>query len=141
MKTKSSYLPELLLCVPSTKDKICYTWLRWRERWRLGALMLLHAEQNGFIRLLAVTTTGCGNTTCENAARNMRRILKVSSREDVSKVFVYTYEYKHLCRQLQYAVINNKWFVFLRLASLTQSYDMFVSISEVNFTACPCRPP
>ncbi|XP_034487947.1 pyrimidine-specific ribonucleoside hydrolase RihA [Drosophila innubila] len=51
------------------------------DAWAL--LMLLHAEQSGYLQLLAVTTTGCGNTTCENAARNMRRILKACSREDI----------------------------------------------------------
>lgn len=52
------------------------------DAWAL--LLLLRAEQCGFIQLLAVTTTGCGNTTCENAARNMRRILTACSRNDVS---------------------------------------------------------
>ncbi|XP_062140422.1 nucleoside hydrolase [Drosophila sulfurigaster albostrigata] len=51
------------------------------DAWAL--LLLLHAEKAGHLKLLAVTVTGCGNTTCENAARNMRRILKVSSREDI----------------------------------------------------------
>lgn len=53
------------------------------DAWAL--LLLLHAEQSGYLRLLAVTITGCGNTTCDNAARNMRCILKACCREDVSK--------------------------------------------------------
>ncbi|KAH8385736.1 hypothetical protein KR093_010013, partial [Drosophila rubida] len=52
------------------------------DAWAL--LLLLHAEQAGRLKLLAVTVSGCGNTTCKNAARNMRRILKISSRVDVS---------------------------------------------------------
>lgn len=52
------------------------------DAWAL--LLLLHAEKCGQLKLLAVTTTGCGNTTRENAARNMQRILKACAREDVS---------------------------------------------------------
>ncbi|XP_017966088.1 uncharacterized protein LOC108657939 [Drosophila navojoa] len=51
------------------------------DAWAL--LLLLRAEECGILQLLAVTTNGCGNTTCENAARNMRRILIAYSREDV----------------------------------------------------------
>ncbi|ALC48681.1 CG12177 [Drosophila busckii] len=51
------------------------------DAWAL--LLLLRAEQCGQVRLLAVTTTGCGNTTREHAARNMRRILNACKRSDV----------------------------------------------------------
>ncbi|XP_032289314.1 nucleoside hydrolase isoform X2 [Drosophila virilis] len=51
------------------------------DAWAL--LLLLRAEQCELLQLLAVTITGCGNTTCENAARNMRRMLIACSREDV----------------------------------------------------------
>ncbi|XP_032588881.1 pyrimidine-specific ribonucleoside hydrolase RihA isoform X2 [Drosophila mojavensis] len=51
------------------------------DAWAL--LLLLRAEECGILQLLAVTTNGCGNTTCENAARNMRRILMACSRKDV----------------------------------------------------------
>ncbi|EDW00289.1 pyrimidine-specific ribonucleoside hydrolase RihA [Drosophila grimshawi] len=51
------------------------------DAWAL--LLLLHAEKFGHLQVLAVTTTGCGNTTCDNAARNMRRILTACSREDI----------------------------------------------------------
>ncbi|KAH8421134.1 hypothetical protein KR222_004674 [Zaprionus bogoriensis] len=51
------------------------------DAWAL--LLLLHAEKCKQLQLLAVTTSGCGNTTRENAARNMQRILKACAREDV----------------------------------------------------------
>ncbi|XP_068141179.1 nucleoside hydrolase [Drosophila tropicalis] len=51
------------------------------DAWAL--LLLLHAEKEKKIKLLAITTTGCGNTTLDNVARNMRRILRLSDREDV----------------------------------------------------------
>ncbi|KAH8238165.1 hypothetical protein KR032_000533 [Drosophila birchii] len=51
------------------------------DAWAL--LLLLHAAESHGIHLLAVTTMGCGNTSRENAARNMRRILEASNRTDV----------------------------------------------------------
>ncbi|XP_017035905.1 nucleoside hydrolase [Drosophila kikkawai] len=51
------------------------------DAWAL--LLLLHAAESHGIHLLAVTTLGCGNTSRESAARNMRRILEASKRTDV----------------------------------------------------------
>ncbi|XP_017016095.2 nucleoside hydrolase [Drosophila takahashii] len=51
------------------------------DAWAL--LLLLHAAESHGIHLLAVTTMGCGNTSRENAARNMRRILDACKRTDV----------------------------------------------------------
>ncbi|XP_052857366.1 uncharacterized protein LOC128265415 [Drosophila gunungcola] len=51
------------------------------DAWAL--LLLLHAAESHGIELLAVTTLGCGNTSRENAARNMRRILEACKRTDI----------------------------------------------------------
>ncbi|EDW48785.1 pyrimidine-specific ribonucleoside hydrolase RihA [Drosophila sechellia] len=51
------------------------------DAWAL--LLLLHAAESHGIHLLAITTMGCGNTSRENAARNMRRILDACKRTDI----------------------------------------------------------
>ncbi|XP_017055549.1 LOW QUALITY PROTEIN: non-specific ribonucleoside hydrolase RihC [Drosophila ficusphila] len=51
------------------------------DAWAL--LTLLHAAESHGIHLLAVTTLGCGNTSRENAARNMQRILVACNRTDI----------------------------------------------------------
>ncbi|KAH8273298.1 hypothetical protein KR018_007202 [Drosophila ironensis] len=51
------------------------------DAWAL--LLLLHARQSHGVNLLAITTIGCGNTSRENAARNMQRILVACQRTEV----------------------------------------------------------
>lgn len=58
------------------------------DAWAL--LLLLKADAQKHIKLLAVSICGNGNTTLQYASRNMQLILKAYNREEVSELIEKT---------------------------------------------------